>query len=147
MTKLKSQQVGKCGELLVQYRLLKHGVESSSLTTDSGIDLVAYDPVKHRPVTIQVKTSSHRGPSDDKWILWEVQEECPADYIAAVDLERDRFWLISIGSFKKEAKHSAKGKLRLWWSVPGYESVASKRKEEAFKDYEMNVAIPKVFHL
>jgi hypothetical protein len=35
------QQIGKSGELLVQYKLLLHGIESSPLTTDSGIDLVA----------------------------------------------------------------------------------------------------------
>ena len=149
MTKLNSQQVGKCGELLVQYGLLKHGIESSALTTDSGsgIDLVAYDPTKRRPVTIQVKTSSHRGPSDDKWLLWEVSEECPADYISAVDLERDKFWLLSMAEFKKVARHSAKGTLRLWWSLPGYESEKSSKKEEVFEDYEMDIAIPKVFHV
>lgn len=39
--KLKTAQIGRCGELLVQYRLLSHGIESSSMTTDSGVDLVA----------------------------------------------------------------------------------------------------------
>ncbi len=43
MVKLAIQQIGKCGELLVQYMLLKHGVESAPLTTDPGIDLVALD--------------------------------------------------------------------------------------------------------
>lgn len=41
---LKPAQIGRCGELLVQYRLLKFGIESAPLTTDSGIDLVAYAP-------------------------------------------------------------------------------------------------------
>ena len=39
---LTTQQRGRCGELLVQYILLKHGIESAPLTTDTGIDLVAY---------------------------------------------------------------------------------------------------------
>lgn len=147
MTKLNSQQVGKCGELLVQYNLLKHGVESASLTTDPGIDLVAYHPAKREPVTIQVKTSSHRGPSEDKWILWEIREGCPADYIAIVDWERDKSWLLSIEEFRKEAKHSAKGQLRLWWSLPEFTSKKAKRREESFKDYEIGVVIPKVFQL
>ena len=147
MTKLNSQQVGKCGELLVQYNLLKHGVESASLTTDPGIDLVAYHPAKRESVTIQVKTSTHHGHSDDKWILWEIREGCPADYIAIVDLTREKSWFFSIEEFKKEAKHSAKGQLRLWWSLPGFESPKAKRRDKSFKDYEIGVVIPKVFHL
>ena len=55
-----TQQVGRCGELLVQYRLLRLGVESAPMTTDSGIDLVAFDPKRQAVVTIQVKTSTHR---------------------------------------------------------------------------------------
>ncbi len=35
-----TQQIGKCGELLVQYLLLKRGIESALLTTDYGIDLI-----------------------------------------------------------------------------------------------------------
>jgi len=42
MAKLATQQIGRCGELLVQYILLKHRIESAPLTTDVGIDLVAY---------------------------------------------------------------------------------------------------------
>jgi hypothetical protein len=55
MTILTSLQIGRCGELLVQHRLLKLGIESAALTTDTGIDLVAYAPpsvpmnVRHRP--------------------------------------------------------------------------------------------------
>lgn len=36
-----TQQIGAAGELLVQYKLLKLGIDSSAMTTDSGIDLVA----------------------------------------------------------------------------------------------------------
>jgi len=30
-------QIGSAGELLVQYKLLKNGVDSAAVTTDSGI--------------------------------------------------------------------------------------------------------------
>jgi hypothetical protein len=56
---LKKAQIGRCGELLVQYKLLKEGVESAPMTTDAGIDLVAYSPKSREPVTIQVK-ACHR---------------------------------------------------------------------------------------
>jgi len=48
---MKAAQIGKCGELLVQYQLLLREVESAPLTTDSGIDLVAYSPRNARPVS------------------------------------------------------------------------------------------------
>lgn len=34
-------QIGRCGELLVQYHLLKLGIESAPMTTDSGVDRLA----------------------------------------------------------------------------------------------------------
>jgi len=74
LRKLTSQQTGKCGELLVQYQLLKHGVESAPMTTDYGVDLVAFHAAKRKTVTIQVKTSTHRGTVEDKWVIWEIPE-------------------------------------------------------------------------
>ncbi|SLM45109.1 hypothetical protein NSND_62542 [Nitrospira sp. ND1] len=46
---LSTAQIGKCGELLVQYRLLLLGVESAPMSTDTGIDLVAYSPAMLQP--------------------------------------------------------------------------------------------------
>ena len=150
MSKLTTQQIGRCGELLVQYILLKHGIESAPLTTDTGIDLVAYPrtatstwPVD-RPATIQVKTSTHRGTTE-KWIEWNFPDSCPADYVATVDIERNKLWLFKFADFKVVAKRAGRGQLRLWWSLPEYESERSARKEEQFKEYEMDAAIPKVF--
>ncbi len=47
--KLGTQALGAAGELLVQYQLLKHGIDSAHLTTDSGIDLVMYVPGDKMP--------------------------------------------------------------------------------------------------
>lgn len=52
-----TQHIGAAGELLVQYRLLKLGIDSARLTTDSGIDLVAFAPGSSTAVSIQVKTA------------------------------------------------------------------------------------------
>ena len=60
---LRKAQIGRCGELLVQYRLLKHGIESASMTTDAGIDLVAYAPRSREAVTIQVKANLQPKPA------------------------------------------------------------------------------------
>ena len=53
---MNTQQTGRAGELLVQYQLLLHGIESAPMTTDRGIDLVAYSEQRSKAVTIQVKT-------------------------------------------------------------------------------------------
>ena len=153
MVNLTTPQIGKCGELLVQYTLLKYGVESAPLTTDPGIDLVAFPNIKdspeerRKPLTIQVKTSTHHNSTGDKWLEWQIPEDCPADYIAAVDLIRNKFWLIRTEIFSQRASHAGEGQLRLWRSLPGYESKRSERKEDQFKEYEMEAAIPKVFGL
>ena len=74
---LSTAQIGKCGELLVQYRLLLLGVESAPMSTDTGIDLVAYSPATLQPVTIQVKTNLKPKPGGGKGKLaldWWVPE-------------------------------------------------------------------------
>jgi len=150
MVKLAPQQIGKCGELLVQYMLLKHGVESAPLTTDPGIDLVAFPNVKasaeerRKPVTIQVKTSTQHGVPGDKWLEWWIPDNCPADCVAAVDLERQKCWLFSTNEFKHRGGRSGEGR-RLWWYIPGQEYGRTKKTEETFKEFEMEAAIPKVF--
>ena len=63
---LRSAQIGRCGELLVQYRLLLCGVESAPMSTDNGVDLVAYAPRGAAPVTIQVKTNLKAKPGGGK---------------------------------------------------------------------------------
>lgn len=148
MVKLDTRQKGRCGELLVQYYLLKNGVESAPLTTDVGVDLVAYSCIGKNPVTIQVKTSSQHGRDDgDLWLEWQIPEGCPADYIAAVDLDRSIFWLIETNEFNNKAIRTSRGKKRLWWSLPGFECRRTRLKEEQFVDYEMDAAIPKIFGL
>ncbi len=63
---ISTQQIGKCGELLIQYKLLLRGIESAALTTDAGVDLVAYSDEKRKPVTIQVKTNLKAKPGGGK---------------------------------------------------------------------------------
>ena len=96
MRKLTSAQIGRSGELLVQYRLLKHGIESAPMTTNSGIDLVAYRPLGKDAVTIQVKSNQQAkaaGGKGQKLLNWFHLEMSPAQMVALVDLENDRVWL------------------------------------------------------
>ncbi len=54
---LSNMQIGKAGELLVQYKLLLCGIESAPLTTDAGVDLVAFSTRRQDAVTIQIKSN------------------------------------------------------------------------------------------
>jgi len=92
---LKSAQIGRCGELLVQYLLLTRGIESAPMSTDHGVDLVAYAPISHKAVTIQVKTNFQSKPSGGKGkpaLDWWLPENCPAQLMGLVDLSSRRLW-------------------------------------------------------
>jgi hypothetical protein len=63
---LRTAQIGASGVLLIQYRLLKCGIESAPMTTDAGIDLVVYSPKLKKAVTVQVKTCLRPKPAGGK---------------------------------------------------------------------------------
>jgi len=115
------QHIGKAGELLVQYKLVKHGIDSSSMTTDSGIDLVAYSPRNMKAYTIQVKAQEQPKPGGGKGKLalgWNLKEHCPADLIATVDLSSDSVWLFTYAEFVELAQqHSTSGIYQLYMWV------------------------------
>jgi hypothetical protein len=46
--RMETAQIGASGVLLIQYKLLKRGIDSSPMTTDDGIDLVVYSPAARR---------------------------------------------------------------------------------------------------
>ena len=109
---LSKVQIGKCGELLVQYLLLLRGVESAPMSTDAGVDLVAYSPKLARATTIQIKANLKAKPSGGKGKMaldWWIDEETPAEYIALVDLSSQRVWLLSkdeLGTLSQQKSHS-----------------------------------------
>lgn len=117
MAALTKQQIGKCGELLVQYQLLLRGIETAPMTTDTGIDLVAYAQTKQSAITIQVKTNLKPKPGGGKGkaaLDWWVADDCPADLVAFVDLSEQRVWLMSLAEVKKLAQQHSGGKLHLY---------------------------------
>ena len=96
LTSSDTQKIGRAGELLTQYKLLKFGVDTALLTTDSGIDLVAFAPGGKYPVTIQVKANlaPKKGGGKGKPALdWWVKRKPPVDLFAFVDLSSDNVWL------------------------------------------------------
>ena len=116
-SKLSTQQIGKLGELLVQYRLLLIGIESAHLTTDSGIDLVAYSHSRKEAITIQVKTNLKPKPGGGKGKLaldWWVPDNSPAEIFALVDLSENRIWVFTRDEMKAKAQQQPEGRLHFY---------------------------------
>lgn len=135
-----TQHIGAAGELLVQYRLLKLGIDSARLTTDAGIDLVVYAPANRSAVTVQVKANFGPKPSGGKGPLsraWYFPHACPAQLLALVALDVDKVWIFTIDEARNLAQqHSEKGMRQLYWrrdrvgSAPG-------RFEDEMHDYRL----------
>ena len=142
-----TQHIGTAGELLVQYKLVKFGIDSARMTTDFGVDIVAYSSRNQRAFTIQVKTKKGPSPSGGTGKLslyWDLKDNSPADLIAAVDLETDSVWLFTYSEYKELAQqHSAKGILKLYMYVD--ESVKTK-KAKALRSQFSNYLIEKRIH-
>jgi hypothetical protein len=105
-----TRHIGAAGELLVQYMLLKQGIDSSRMTTDAGIDLVAYSPKDKKAYTIQVKTKEKPTAAGGKGrgaLGWFLRDDTPAELVALVDLGKDRVWLFTIIEFRKMAQQKS----------------------------------------
>ena len=110
---MNNHQIGRCGELLLQYKLLLLGIESSRMTTGSGIDLVAYSSRNRKAYTVQVKTNENPTPSGENGKLslgWWVPEDCPTDLVAFVDLASSSVWLFSTGEISKYSQKRYRGR-------------------------------------
>ena len=110
-------QIGRAGELLIQVRLLLLGIDSAAMSTDAGIDLVAYAPTTRRAITIQVKTNLRPKPGGGKGKLaldWWVPESSPAELQALVDLSESRVWLFSTIELASVAQQTSSGRHHLY---------------------------------
>jgi hypothetical protein len=113
--------IGAAGEVLVQYKLLKLGLDSARLSTDSGIDLVAYAPGATRATTVQVKTkrqATRSGGTGRLALSFTFPHDLKAETLALVDLSADAAWLMT----REEAlalaqQHRPDGSRHLYWYV------------------------------
>ena len=108
-------QIGRRGELLVQSRLLRYGIESSAMTLDYGIDLIALrmgHDNQIAPVSIQVKTTTklYDKDGDQECYWWDFpKRELPADliaFVAAEDEMPERIWLFNYAELRKKTGSS-----------------------------------------
>lgn len=131
-------QIGRAGELLVQQKLLLYGIESAPLTTDSGIDLVAFSRRRSDAVTIQVKSNLAAKPGGGGkgklHLDWWAPDNSPADIFAFVDLENSRVWLIRRTELEKIAQQHPEGRYHFFMATDP--TVSPRRDGKAVHDYD-----------
>ncbi|QHC61215.1 hypothetical protein [Rathayibacter sp. VKM Ac-2760] len=119
ITRRTTQHIGAAGELLVQYQLLKLGIDSARLTTDSGIDLVVHAPATGSATTVQVKSVELSTPAGGRGRMalgWTFPHDTRAELLAFTYLERDLVWLLTTEEAQQLAQqHSEKGVRRLYF--------------------------------
>ncbi len=134
---LPTRQIGKLGELLVQYKLLKLGIESAHLTTDSGIDLVAYSPGGKRAFTIQVKANLKPKPGGGRGryaLDWWAPDNSPAELFAFVDVSENKVWLFTRPELKRKAQQHSSGRYHFYMYIdPEFKPKSQKKAAHIFK--------------
>ena len=148
---LSTAQIGKCGELLVQYQLLLRGIESAPMSTDTGIDLVTYSPALPHPVTLQVKTNLQSKPGGGRGkhaLDWWVPANSPAHYVALVDLSSQGVWLLSPAELLVHAQQQPAGRLHFYMYTD--RSVRTRRDDRLahlheFEPFRLAQRIPAIY--
>ncbi|AKS32776.1 hypothetical protein [Mycolicibacterium goodii] len=133
---LGTSHIGAAGELLVQYQLLKHGIDSARLATDSGVDLVMYLPGDREAFTVQVKTKLRPVPAGGKGkpsLNWPVPVK-DVQWLACVDMSRDAVWLFAIEQARKYQRQTPP---LLYWYLDG--APANALREEQMAEYRLEV--------
>jgi hypothetical protein len=136
------------GELLVQFKLLEFGIDSAAMTTDTGVDLVAYSAVQEASFAIQVKTNLKPKPGGGKGspaVDWWIDDDCPATLYALVDISTQRIWLFDKNELVAKAQQHPNGRYHLGMATkPG--SLAYERNgTHRFEKFLLENRVSKVF--
>jgi hypothetical protein len=147
---MNKQQIGRAGELLVQYKLLIAGIESSQMTTDAGIDLVAFSNKQKKAYTIQVKTNEKPKPGGGKGskaLDWWLSQNTPAELVALVDLSSANAWLFTQSEFAENAQQHSNGNDHFY--IYTTEDVKTKKKArlQDYENYILEKRIKDIFSL
>ena len=105
------------------------------MTTDAGVDLVAFSPRTGRAVTIQVKTNEKPKPGGGKGKLaldWWLPDSSPADLMALVDLGTSRVWLLSMREVAEHAQQHSRDRFHIYM----YTDPAARPRKAMLKAYD-----------
>ncbi len=115
------------------------------MTTDTGIDLVAYSNKNQKAVTIQVKTCLQSKPAGGKGqpaLDWWLRESSPAELVALVDLSTEKVWLFEHSTFVEKCQQNPSGRLHLYfYTDPAYQARVGCREKD-FVDFRIKKAAP-----
>lgn len=146
--KLGTQAIGAAGELFIQYQLIKRGIDSARLTTDSGIDLALYVPGTRDAHTVQVKaTNSHQpaGQGTAPQLWWQFPVACEAQWLAVVDLKRDLAWMLPIEDARALARNEeSNGTTWLMWYLDHNPRSRVQGSESEFDKYRLSAVIDRL---
>jgi hypothetical protein len=147
---MSTQHIGDAGELLVQYQLLKMGIDSAPMTTDAGVDLVVYAPWDRSVRTVQVKTNMSAKPAGGRGALsrgWYFPDQCAAQLLALVALDTDTAWLFTLEEAQELARqHSERGIRQLCWRLEAAPvGPTSPRHEAPMADYLLAIRAAQLF--
>lgn len=134
---------------MVQYRFLKHEIDSARLTTDSGVDLVAYSPLDGKATTIQVKTVRAPGPAGGAGLPangWWFPQTCKGEVLALVRLSTDSVWLFTLGEARELAQqHDDKGNRQLYWYTDETRVPSGARQERDMEAFQFDRRVSELF--
>jgi hypothetical protein len=121
------------------------------MTTDAGVDLVAYSEIQGRSFTIQVKTNLAPKPGGGKGALavdWWIGVDCPAELYALADLSTRRVWLFTKQELKDSAQQRSGGRLHLYmYTNPVSETPAYARHgDRRFSEFLFKTRVSALFH-
>ena len=121
------------------------------MTTDSGVDLVAYSSHRKKAITIQVKTNFKPKPGGGKGrpaLDWWAPEESKVDYYAFVDLESQRIWILNHRELAKLAQQNPPGRYHFFMKLnPNARPRTDGKKSRLFEfeKYRLENRLQKIF--
>lgn len=119
------------------------------MTTDTGIDLVAYSPKAKQAITIQVKANQAPKPSGGRGKLaldWWLSQSSPAALVALVDVLTERAWLFKHDELLTASQQKPEGRLHFYMYVdPDYSPGRPGRHVKEFEQYLISRRIKELF--
>lgn len=96
--------INETGKILVQYKLLKSGIKSAEATDTERGNIVAFTKNSLTPKVIAVKSAAEPELSKVKgrqFLKWSLSHQTKYDFVALVDISREKLWLLKHNEFKR----------------------------------------------